>query len=230
MKRFIIVFMFIVSGFVMTVSGQASLIDRGGGLIYDTSLNITWYDYTYWAMSGSEDAKSWAAGLNVGGVTGWRLPQTMPVNGATYGYQAKNNGSTDIGYNISAPGSAYQGSPASELANLYYVALGNKGFYDVNGNQQAGAGLVNKGPFQNLQPDGYWSGTLFDLYPKSAWYFDFNYGIQTYFYDDNCFSALAVHDGDVAKPIPEPLTIILLCTGLLGLGFCYRRSMHNKLF
>jgi len=33
-----------VTGILVAISGaaQASLIDRGGGLIYDTNLNVTW--------------------------------------------------------------------------------------------------------------------------------------------------------------------------------------------
>jgi hypothetical protein len=68
-------------------TANATLIDNGGGLIYDTDLNITWYDNTYTGTQGNganwDQANAWATGLNVGGVTGWRLPQTLPVNGST---------------------------------------------------------------------------------------------------------------------------------------------------
>jgi hypothetical protein len=46
MKRICILLsvLFMVTG--LSVSAHATLIDRGSGLIYDTDLNITWYDYT----------------------------------------------------------------------------------------------------------------------------------------------------------------------------------------
>jgi hypothetical protein len=59
-------------------SAHAVLINNGSGFIYDTDLNITWYDYRTGGYTWSE-AVAWAANLNVGGVTGWRLP-TTPVS------------------------------------------------------------------------------------------------------------------------------------------------------
>lgn len=60
---------------LFTNSVHATLVDNGGGLIYDTDLNITWLAD---ANSGSnrdwDAAVSWAAGLTVGGVSNWRLP------------------------------------------------------------------------------------------------------------------------------------------------------------
>lgn len=66
-------------------SAHAALQNNGGGLVYDSDLDITWYcicgagNIPVWA-----DALAWAAGLNVGGVTGWRLPTTPgTINGYT---------------------------------------------------------------------------------------------------------------------------------------------------
>ena len=54
----------LVLGF--TPIAHAALIDNGSGLIYDTGLNVTWYDYTYTGLSGTgatwTQAESWAAG------------------------------------------------------------------------------------------------------------------------------------------------------------------------
>jgi hypothetical protein len=57
-------------------SVHASLIDNGNNLIYDTDLNITWYDNPNYETIVYASYVTWAAGLNVGGVTGWRLPTT----------------------------------------------------------------------------------------------------------------------------------------------------------
>ena len=112
--------------------GTQNFYDRGGGLIYDADLNITWYDYTYTGPQGRTaanwyEAMTWAAGLTVAGLTGWRLPATVDgpwVNG--------DDGTTTAGYNITS----------SEMGHLYYVSLGNT----------SEGGLTNKGPFTNPTP------------------------------------------------------------------------------
>ena len=66
----------IVASGVSSVS-NAALVDRGGGLIYDTDLNITWL--ANGNANGLMDwwqANDWASGLTVDGVSGWRLPIT----------------------------------------------------------------------------------------------------------------------------------------------------------
>jgi hypothetical protein len=68
----------IILAAVSTVS-YAALVDNGGGFIYDSDLNITWYDYNPGAMEWGQ-AMSWASGLNAGGVTEWRLPQSRSLN------------------------------------------------------------------------------------------------------------------------------------------------------
>jgi hypothetical protein len=61
---------------------HAALNDRGGGLIYDSDLNITWLaDANYADTSGYntnglmnwDAANTWAANLNYGGFDDWRL-------------------------------------------------------------------------------------------------------------------------------------------------------------
>ena len=200
-------------GFGAAQADPLPLINNGGGLIYDPNLNITWYDYTYSGPTGngctSEQAMSWAAGLNLGGVTGWQLPQALPVNGSTYNNGWSWNGSTDLGYNISAPGSAYPGSTASQMAYLYYVELGNKGYADINGNYpQPGWGLVNQGPFSNLQAARYcWTQSVpwgdWASYGQGPLTFAFSAGSQNTagLVDPSNGAALAVHPGDV-QPVP----------------------------
>jgi hypothetical protein len=123
-------------------------------LIYDSDLNITWLDFAtgrdFW-----EPQLAWAAGLEVS-INGkvfdeWRLPQVLPVNGSRYNYNVQFDGSTDSGYNISAPGTVYAGSTSSEMAHLYYTSLGNKSYHYFDGSSpQPGYGLINTGPFDNL--------------------------------------------------------------------------------
>jgi hypothetical protein len=201
---------------------NAKLWDRGGGLIYDDVLKITWLQDANYAMTSGYDgdgqmtwreATAWAESLeyydSVRNVTygDWRLPRTLPANGSNYDLSTSSNGSKDFGYNISAPGSAYPGSTGSELAYMYYNNLGNKAEVDVNGVYQPGHEAKNAGPFINLQVDYYWSGTEIDW--ELAWVFSFTSvsesdGVQGWAGKDGVnHSAWAVRDGDVG-PVNDP--------------------------
>ena len=131
-------------------SASAQLLNRGGGLIYDTQLKVTWLqDANYARTSGAhptgrmtfKQARAWAASLAyfdaVRGVTltGWRLPKTRPVNGVSFDWfglgpdgSGMVNGGSDVGYWISAPGSVFAGSKGSELAHLHYSTLRNRAY------------------------------------------------------------------------------------------------------
>lgn len=222
---------------------NASLVDRGGGLIYDTVLNITWLaDANYAKTSGYDadglmnwsQASTWASNLSyydsVRNVTytDWRLPTTNPVNGTTFNYDVSHDGSTDYGYNVSSPGTAYAGSTGSEMAHLFYNTLSNKGFYwppDFSG-PQPGWGLTNTGPFSNLEPYSYyWSGTEYAPDTDRAWSFNFSYGVQDMTYKYNDVSAWAVRSGDVAAAsvVPIPAAFWLFGSGLFGMFGLMRR-------
>lgn len=74
----------VAAGLFVFSPAQAALVNYGGGFIYDTDLNITWYQNVnntglLWA-----NANAWATSLNVGGVTGWRLPTTPAAQVNTY--------------------------------------------------------------------------------------------------------------------------------------------------
>jgi hypothetical protein len=83
MRRIFSLIIVLSSIFGLTLTAYATLWDRGGGLIYATDLNITWYDPISTPMTWGQ-AMTWAENLTVGGVKGWRLLQTLPVNGVGY--------------------------------------------------------------------------------------------------------------------------------------------------
>lgn len=231
----------------LTLAGtaQAALHDRGGGLIYDDVLNITWLQNANYAKTSGFDAdgamdwqpaQDWAANLSyfdsVRGVTwnDWRLPSVSPINSANFNYNFGYDGSTDWGYNMGAPGTAYAGSTASELAHLYYVTLGNQGFLTVAGEYSTckknnSDCLVNSGPFINLEHNIYWAGAINELGPYNAMYFGTLSGGQAPTNEGTvAFYVWAVRDGDVASiPEPETYAMFLAGLGLIGL-IAWRKS------
>lgn len=225
----------------------AALHPRAGGtLFYDDVLDITWMaDANAIAGTSYDDgvqpddgrvswvnAKAWAATLDYGGYQGWRLPTVAPLNGTNFILTSPGtfNGTKDKGFNISAPGTLYEYSPASELAYMFYINLSNLGYYGLDATSfsdpaQEGWGLTNKGPFSTLEPSTYWTGTA---YPKPDWAFRFNFNFGQQLGDNttqsfNSFRAWAVHDGDVAV-VPEPAGLGLVIGGVAGLLLVRRRG------
>lgn len=197
-------------------SAQAALYDRGGGLIYDDALNITWLqDANYAKTSGYDDdglmswvnANSWASSLVYGGYSDWRLPvsDTTCYRGDVVGK-----------------------CTSSEMGNLYQMTLGNVSAYESGA---TGYGLKNVGPFENLyEGHGYWSMTEFTGNQPTdyAFYFHFAGGGQAYSGKASLHYAWAVRDGDVTQvsTVPAPSAFILLLTGLGLLGAMTRRGNH----
>jgi hypothetical protein len=195
---------------------QASLIDRGNGLLFDNVLNVTWLqDANYAKTSGHsetgsmdwETATSWAAKLNYKGLTGWRLATSTPING-----------SIETGFNIN--------SPTSELAYMYYFNLNLKGYFSTTGIFQPDYGIFgngtdggqnNVGLVKNLQSSAYWLAPESTPDVDRAWYFNTAVGGQDHNASKgNQFYAWAVRPGDVSM-VPLPGAIWFFSSGLLGL-------------
>lgn len=195
------------AGILVVASGaaQAALIDRGGGLIYDTELNVTWLsDANYAQTTGYDadgrmnwiDATAWAANLtyydSVRNVTydDWRLPTSNDCSG-----------SSCIG---------------NDLGYLFYRSLG--GVYGTSILYTTDIGL-----FTNVRSNNYWSAYDFhwsDGYNLHhyAYHFDTSIGSQTASSIYNSYYAWALRSGDVAaatSTVPVPAAAWLLGSGLL---------------
>jgi hypothetical protein len=208
-------------------SAQATLVDRGGGLLYDTVLNVTWLQDANYARTTNYaganvfgamnwgTAVQWADELNyVDTVRGtvwsdWRLPQVRPINGVSYTIPAdssdlaRGRGDTDFGFNII--------SPTSELSYMYYVNLGLRGAVGTDGIRRTDYGIFENG-FQtgckdfdlvkNICTGWYWSGSVFESYLRFA--FRTDSGDQISLGIDNTLLGWAVRDGDVLAVTPPP--------------------------
>lgn len=177
MKKLILLFMLL---FVFGITGtvNAELWDRGGGLIYDDVLDITWLQDTQYA-----GRTNWYAGIDLtdqlvyGGYEDWRLPSALNLDdsGPTYGYHANH-----------------------ELGHMFFNNLGgspNPTFTDGNGE------IVS---FQNLQSNGeYWTSTTYTGWPhddENAWFLNMWDGLLHYGGRAKATSTMncwAVRDGDV---------------------------------
>jgi hypothetical protein len=231
---------------LFSLQSNAALVARAGGnAFYDTVLDITWLADANYALTedfgiagvsattGQMDlatANLWIDELNASnhlGISTWRLPVADPINGTSYVGTFSEDGSTDIARNLSAMGSVYEGSTASEMAHLYFNTLGNISTRDVDGNTTAcysetveSTCLENTGPFSNLDNVRYWTGSEGPNVGEQL-YFNFN-GFQNDILLTSVSAVWVVAAGDALVPIPA--AVWLFASALGGLGWFRRRK------
>lgn len=220
-------------------AAQAALHDRGGGLIYDDVLNVTWlqdtnYSATQWANTHGNlgdvngimnwgDANNWASDLayydSVRNVTwdDWRLPTSLQP---------------DITCDAQSGGFSYgYGCTGSELGHLFYVDLGGVAGQPITSTHNSNFELfVNwqkywgTGEANYYWTSTYWTGTG----GGKAWGFSVAYGTVAGIFIGEEQHAWAVRDGDVAA-IPEPSTYAMFLAGLGLVGFVTQRRKLTQI-
>ena len=199
---------------------NAALVDRGGGMIYDTTRNITWLaDMNYAKTSGYDSdgrmtwaaAKQWAAGLVYGVYDDWRLP-TLDAVDPTCASQLSL--------------SSFAGCTGGELSHLFVADFGNRSGSVLDSANDTAQQLDNLALFQNVRSDSYWSGT--QGYStggvKYAVRFQSATGWQSIRDEGNEWFAIAVRDGNVTAAVPEPKSLALALAALAGAGLARRRT------
>jgi hypothetical protein len=172
MKKVLLIGIFLmVLGF--SVLANAELQNNGNGLIYDTDLDITWYNPGVSAMSWDQ-AMAWAESLTVGGVSGWRLPSALNEDGSypNYGH----------------------GVVESELGHLYYEALSNV----VYGPLTDTGSFVNLQPvnYWSSTVTAHYTGNAFAFSFNNGKQSHADKNLIAN------FSAIAVHSGNVGALVP----------------------------
>ena len=230
-------------------AAEAALNDRGGGLIYDDVLDITWLQdanlfktlcdasdpiatgftpvdaadaAAICAADGRmswDDAEAWMARLNEQNYLGYADWRQWAVPTPT-----NDPTCSDQDFDAAGSDSGFD-CTASEMGHLFNVTLGNP---DDGTDGCFPNCLVNTGPFDNFQSSAYWSGTEYAPNPGGAWGFDTNFGLQGIGGKGNQLYAWAVRPGDVAAaPAPQPVPALgawgLGLLGLLLAGLARRR-------
>jgi len=151
----------LLAGIGLAPTAQAELLDRAFA-VYDTVSHLSWLKDANYAQTSGYDAdgqmtwaaaNTWAAGLTVGGFTGWRLPTALNADG-------------------SGPCSSFN-CTGSELGNMFYGdinhGLGGTANKDITNPLYHNA---NYYLFTNIiQFSVYWSGTEYAPSPSGAWDF-----------------------------------------------------------
>ena len=171
---------------VVSFNANAVLVSRLGGLaFYDTEADLTWLaDANYAKTSGFNtdgkmtwaEAMDWVDGLDIAGVTGWRLADTLQPDASCSLQEIHSYGTNCTG---------------SEMGNLFYIVLGGTALIRISTTHNANYDL-----FSNIGLYYYWSATS-TIYANALFAFGMHNGYQNYGDTAEKLYAWPVHSGDV---------------------------------
>jgi len=181
--------------------GDAALYDRGGGLIYDSDLGITWLQDANYGAGSSYDN-----GVPTDGKMSWQ--NAMDWADALSYYDSVRDTYWNDWRLPTTPGSGTGNLNEGEMGHLYYDHNINASSMDV---------------FSNVQSYHYWTDHTQTGDPGNAYAFGFNSsngGSQRLYDKTATLNAWAVREGDV---VPIPGAVWLLGSGVIGLVVVRRR-------
>lgn len=169
---------------LLTTTAHAVLVDRGGGMIYDTDLDVTWLQDANFCTSNPTDPACVLAGANASGQMNWTQANTWADNLVYGGFEDWRLPTSQVG------GCTGLDCTDNEMGHLLYVEL------------QIGTINEDFSTISNRQRDWYWSGTANPAESRAAWSVTFVNGFASDGnFKSNSFHAMAVRDGDVVPQI-----------------------------